>query len=284
MSKILACLDTSPYAQSVCDLASWASRRLDLPVDVLHILQRNSAVAKRNDLTGAIGLGVKSELLEELTQIEEAESRIAIQAGRALLKAANEYIRNGGATDVTSVHRHGGIVETILQFEEDSTLLIMGKRGVSAQFARAHLGSKIERVLRSSKKPLLVAPETVGAITRVVVAYDGSTYARRALELAISSPLFRDLELHVVVAGADNKHNQDELDTIRKQADTAGHSATVSLLNGAPEAVIPAYVTDHPDSILVMGAYGHSPLRNLIVGSTTTAMIRVVDRPILLIR
>ncbi|WP_158010640.1 hypothetical protein [Tardibacter chloracetimidivorans] len=31
-----------------------------------------------------------------------------------------------------------------------------------------------------------------------------------------------------------------------------------------------------PGAILLMGAYGHSPLRTLIVGSTTTAMIRTV--------
>jgi nucleotide-binding universal stress UspA family protein len=36
--------------------------------------------------------------------------------------------------------------------------------------------------------------------------------------------------------------------------------------------------------MLVMGAYGHSPLRTLIVGSTTTAMIRTVHVPVLLVR
>lgn len=284
MSRILACLDASPYAQSVCNLAAWSAQRLALPVDLLHVLQRHSAVTKRSDWTGAIGLGIKSELLEELTQIEEAESRLAIQAGRALLDAANEYVQNAGITDVTSVHRHGGIVETILQFEEDSTLLIMGKRGASAQYARAHMGSKIERVLRSSKKPLLVAPETVENIKTVVVAYDGSEYARRALELAISSPLFAGLERHVVMAGGDNKRNQNELDAVRSQMADVPQPTTITLLNGAPETAIPVYMTTRTDGILVMGAYGHSPLRNLIVGSTTTAMIRMVENPILLIR
>jgi nucleotide-binding universal stress UspA family protein len=34
----------------------------------------------------------------------------------------------------------------------------------------------------------------------------------------------------------------------------------------------------------MMGAYGHSPIRTMIVGSTTTAMIRTVKAPVLLVR
>lgn len=285
MSKVLACLDTSPYAQSVCDLAAWSARRLEAHVDVLHIIQRKSAVTSRTDLSGAIGLGVKSDLLEELTRIEETESQLAIQAGRALLNAAVDYIQRAGVVgDVTPIHRHGGIIETILEFEVDSRLIVMGKRGASAQFARAHLGSKIERVLRASKKPILIAPETVGDIKQAVIAYDSSASAKRALDLAISSPLFEGLEQHVVMAGSDNQRNRNELDSVRKKFSDTDRTVTVSLLNGAPETVIPTYMNANANSMLVMGAYGHSPLRNLIVGSTTTAMIRTVDDPILLIR
>ena len=284
MSKILACIDASPYAQSVCDLAAWSAHRLEAHVDLLHVVQRKSAVGGRADLSGAIGLGVKSDLLEELTQIEETESRLAIQAGRALLNAAVEYIQRAGVDDVTPIHRHGGIIETILEFELDSRLVIMGKRGASAQFARAHLGSKIERVLRASTKPILIAPETVDDIKQIVVAYDASVSAKRALDLAISSPLFQDLEPHILMAGDDNQRNRNELDSVRSQFSNSARSATVSLMAGSPETVITTDLNANPDSLLIMRAYGHSPLRNLIVGSTTTAMIRTVDGPILLIR
>jgi nucleotide-binding universal stress UspA family protein len=36
--------------------------------------------------------------------------------------------------------------------------------------------------------------------------------------------------------------------------------------------------------LLVMGAYGHSPLRNMLVGSTTTQMIRAGQTSVLLFR
>jgi hypothetical protein len=63
MENVLACIDASSYAASVCDLAAWASRKLELPIELLHVVQRKDAVAERHDLSGAIGLGVKSSLL-----------------------------------------------------------------------------------------------------------------------------------------------------------------------------------------------------------------------------
>jgi nucleotide-binding universal stress UspA family protein len=48
--------------------------------------------------------------------------------------------------------------------------------------------------------------------------------------------------------------------------------------------LIAEIVAATPGAMLVMGAYGHSPLRRLIVGSTTTDMIRTVHVPVLLVR
>src|SRR5690554_3574685 len=113
MSKILACIDASSYAEAVCDLTAWVATRLGWEVELLHVLQRKSAVNSRHDLSGAIGLGVKSELLEELTRIEEAHGKIAMEGGRALLAAAENRLQAANIAEVTSVHLHGGIVETI---------------------------------------------------------------------------------------------------------------------------------------------------------------------------
>lgn len=96
MIKILACIDTSSYADSVCDLTAWAAQRLLSSVELLHVVQRKSAVQERYDRTGAIGLGVKTDLLEELTRIEEAQGKLAIEAGRVLLDAAADRLRAAG--------------------------------------------------------------------------------------------------------------------------------------------------------------------------------------------
>src|SRR3546814_20512649 len=63
----------SQYATSVVDHAAWVAFHLDATVEVLHVIQRKDAVAARHDLSGAVGLGAKSGLMEELTRIDEAE-------------------------------------------------------------------------------------------------------------------------------------------------------------------------------------------------------------------
>jgi nucleotide-binding universal stress UspA family protein len=282
MQNILACIDASSYAASVCDLAAWASRKLELPVELLHVVQRKDAVAERHDLSGAIGLGVKSSLLEELTQLEEADARLQVERGRALIAASTERLKAAGVEDVKPLHRHGGIVETILEREAEAGVVVIGKRGASHEFAQDHIGSKVERVVRASNRPILVASRAAETPRVVVLAYDGSQAAGRALERCANSPLFRSLPVHIVSAGTDDDKHRGLLDDAITKLE--GRDVTTTLRQGRAEDLIANIVGATPGAILVMGAYGHSPLRTLIVGSTTTAMIRTVHVPVLLMR
>ena len=96
MENVLAAIDASAYATSVCGYAGWAAERLSLPVELLHVVQRQDAVAARKDLSGAIGLGVKSDLMEELVRLSEESSRTEIERGRVLLKAGEQLLREAG--------------------------------------------------------------------------------------------------------------------------------------------------------------------------------------------
>lgn len=283
MDRILACIDNSDYAAGVCDLAAWAAGRLNTSIELLHVIQRKDAVAARHDLSGAIGLGVKSELLEELTRIDEAEGRLAIERGRLLLKSGEERLRAAGVDQVSTLARHGGIVETIVERETDADLVVIGKRGASGTFAAKHLGSKVERVVRESIRPVLVATKDHRPIDTLVVAFDGSPASSRGLSLVAMSPLFDGLTIQIVMVGAQDANHQRQLqaaeDRFKARAGTTSH-----LLQGRAEKVIGEHIRASPNAMLVMGAYGHSPLRELIVGSTTTALIRTAEAPVLLVR
>lgn len=283
MENVLACIDASSYANSVCDLAAWASRRLEMPIELLHVVQRKDAVAARGDLSGAIGLGAKTGLMEELVRLEEADARLQVERGRALLAAGEARLREAGVADVHILHRHGGIVETILEQEAGARLVVIGKRGASHEFATEHIGSKIERVVRASSKPVLIASRVAEKPRNVVFAFDASPAARRALERLVNSPLFSGLPVHIVMADSDNEAHRRALDDAAVQL-RIGHDVTSTLTKARPERLISDIVAQTPGALLVMGAYGHSPLRTLIVGSTTTAMIRTVKAPVLLVR
>lgn len=284
MNRILACIDASSYATSVCALTAWAAKRLSLGVEILHVVQRKDAVAARQDLSGAIGLGVKSALLEELTRIDQAEGKLAIERGRIMLDEAEKLLTNAGLTDLRRLHRHGGIVATIIEREEEADLVVIGKRGSSSEFATDHIGSKIERVVRASKKPVLVASRKVDEPKIVVVAFDGSAASSKAVDFVATSPLFAGMDAHLIVAGPDDATHRARLEQAAARLSAKLPLPVQSLSQGPADKVIGTHMAGHSDAILVMGAYGHSPLRTLIVGSTTTTMIRTVRRPVLLVR
>jgi len=56
------------------------------------------------------------------------------------------------------------------------------------------------------------------------------------------------------------------------------------VIPGQPETVISDSIEADNFDLLVMGAYGHSRIRNLIIGSTTTQMIGACKVPIMLFR
>ena len=283
MTRVLACIDPSVYATSVVEHAGWAASRLAASIEVLHVIQRKDAIAARHDLSGAVGLGARTALLDELTRIDEAESKLAREKGNSLLASAKSHLEELGHSDVTLVHRHGGIVETIVEREVEVDLVVIGKRGASADFAKGHLGSKVERVVRQSAKPVLVASRGFERPEVAVVAFDGGPSARKALEFAANSALVADARLHVVMAGRADSESGAHVTWARELLESRS-GAQVILRDGKPEDVIAAETSSAGAQLLVMGAYGHGPLRSMIVGSTTTHMIRSCTIPVLLFR
>ncbi len=74
------------------------------------------------------------------------------------------------------------------------------------------------------------------------------------------------------------------LNEAEQKVRTAGFNPVGQILQGDPEKVIASYVEDKDISLLVMGAYGHSRIRQLVIGSTTAQMLRSSHIPVLLFR
>lgn len=55
--NVLACIDSSRYAVSVCDHAAWAASKLDTPVELLHVLERHGSDPESSkDRSGRLGV------------------------------------------------------------------------------------------------------------------------------------------------------------------------------------------------------------------------------------
>ncbi len=283
MDKILTLLDGSAYSESVCHHTAWIAQKLHASVEAMHVLGRREGAAS-TDLSGALGLGARSALLEELSTLDEQRARLAQEKGYAILEDAKTLLERDGVSAVTLRLRKGDLLDTVREVEADMRAITMGKRGEGAEFAAGHLGSNLERIIRISSVPVFVASREFRPISRVLVAYDGSASADVAIERMSSSPVFTDLDICVLCTGPNEAKATATAEKAVARLHDANLSATPRGAAGEPEEVLGKLVSEEGFDLLVMGAYGHSRIRSLIIGSTTTAMIRTVKIPVLLYR
>src|SRR5690606_36116616 len=234
------------------------------------------------DLTCDLVLGTSEALLAELAELDEKRARLAQERGRLLLEQARNFAAQGVA-DATTRLRPGGVLDALSALEDEVRLFVLGKRGENADFAKGHLGSQLERVSRAASRPLLVASRAYRPMRHALIAFDGSDTTRKAVGMVASSPLFTGLDLHLVMV-ADDDAEIAQLEWARQQLQGAGRKVEAARLGGTPEETISERVEQAGIDLLVMGAYGRSRIRQLIVGSTTTAMLRSCRIPVLLVR
>lgn len=281
--KIVALIDGSIYSASVCEHAAWISQRTEAPVELIHVLGRREAPEKR-DLSGSIKLGARTALLEELAELDAQRAKLTSHRGRAILEDARAILDKAGINEITTRLRQGDIVEAIGEIESDARVIMIGKRGEAADFAKGHLGSNLERIIRASTKPVFVAARAFKPIAKVLVAYDGGVSAMKAVDHIARSPLFQGLLVHVVTVGSATPEVKKGLDDAKALLKAAGLEAETSVVPGQPETALGKLIDESQFDLLVMGAYGHSRIRTLIIGSTTTAMIQSCKVPVVLLR
>lgn len=281
--QVLACIDGSTYAASVCDHSAWAARRLGAPVTALHAMEHRHGVAPA-DLSGSIGFGSQEALLEALAAHDHETGKLALARGRLLLDSARARLVAAGVTDPQVRQVHGLLVDQLAELEPTIRLAVIGRRGEGADAGHEHLGANLERVVRALHRPILVVPDDYREPAAVMLAFDGGANTRKAVEILMRGPLFKGLPCHIVTAGEPGGEMERAHDWARQELQSAGFDVHGGVMPGDPESVIPDYQRTHGIDLVVMGAYGHSRIRELLVGSTTTAMLRAIPSALLLLR
>ncbi|OCW57809.1 universal stress protein [Hoeflea olei] len=282
-NSLLALVDGSVYAKSVCDHAVWAASRMDAPVDLLHVIEP-AAEAGITDLSGAITLGARTALLDKLAALDAERAKLLSQKGRAILDDARALVEAGGARVLGTHLRQGKLVETVISREGTAGMIMIGKRGEEADFASLRLGAHLERFIRASHKPVFVASRAFRPIDSVIVAYDGSASSQRMVDHIARNPLFAGLAIDVVTVGPTNRDSEKSQENARAVLEAAGLAVTTTILSGQPDAVLGKRVADTGTTLVAMGAYGHSRIRSFVLGSTTSEMLRSCKAPVVVLR
>jgi len=280
---VLACVDGSRSSEAVTDYAVWAADALSAPLTFLHAISNPHAPAK-TDLSGNMTLGGREKLLEEMVELEEKRGRLERERGRALLADVLSRARDRGFASPDELLRNGDITEVILELEESAQMLVLGKQGKDGDAVAMHVGSHLAGILSMIHKPTLVTPLAFKRPESFLIAYDGSPTAYKLVEMAARTPLLQGLPVHILMVGEEKQANWDKLQVANTRLQKAGFDTQVAIRQGKVVQAVSDYVEEKGIHMLAMGAYGHSPIRYLVLGSTTTKMIMKANVPLLVVR
>ena len=287
MENLLVCTDGAfPYTESCFKYAEWIAKKSEASLDILYVSDSHAFdFSMMADFSGSLGAQPYQNLYAQLKEVEQEKAKVVQEMARQFFEKA------GLANKVYFHHETGSLVDCYQKYENSTRgldLVILGKRGESANLATEHLGSNLERVVRSSKHPCFVACREYTPIQKIALAYDDSPSVRHAIQFLIRSPLFKDTELNLIAIHEDDENVPEtvlkSLETTAKMLQNAGYQVKTTVIQDEVSDGVTCYITDNKIDLLIMGAYGHSVIRHLLIGSITTDLIRRCKTSVLLFR
>jgi nucleotide-binding universal stress UspA family protein len=229
-----------------------------------------------SDISGALGFTPYQNFLPKIQKILEDKAQTILDGFAA---------RCTGAHFEPRVKRYTGIVSNVIAEEGKKVdIIVIAQRGEHAKWSTGLLGSTTESVVRKATKPVLVTPPTFRELKRVLVAYDGSAGANKALKVACELGLDLSLELDVLIVSHDMTWADSAREEVTEFIEPYRLPVDVAVREGKAEEEIVAFSQERGSDLVIMGAYGHSRIREFVLGSTTAMVIRTSGIPVLLTR
>ena len=280
MSYVLCCVDGGKYTQAIMDYAVMISNNMNLPLRLLNVVEHNHN-AKQVDMSGNIGFGAKEDILEKLVNEEAKESKCAISEGKELLKSLKEQIKSQCINEVVTSQVHGDIIENIVEFEEDTAILIIGLNSHDKEL----VGDNVKDIIKSIHKPVLLVNNDFVEPKKLLVAYNGSNESKKLLQATSSKPIFKKETSRTIINLSKHESSSRELLNEAKNI-YAQNGIEVDTYGARGES--PVLITDYFEKekfdVLCMGAFGHSWIKQLVLGSFTEKVLSKMKKPILLYR
>ena len=200
-----------------------------------------------------------------------------VAALAAFEKACNDADVQCETSQITGV-----VTATIIENTELADLAVLGRGGEHTEWLDGLVGSTTEAVVRRAKCPVVVTATDSSQMDRLMVAYDGSTFGKKALQTGANLSESWKVPCDVLVVSA--KKGDALVSEARAYMDA--HDAEVEYITkeGDPSETIVSCASERGIDLLMIGAYGHTKVRELVVGSTTAYALNHAPCPLLLTR
>jgi nucleotide-binding universal stress UspA family protein len=278
IKKIMIPTDGSDYAKTAIEYGIYIAKLLDAELTGLNVMDiRLIQGPVFTDISGSVGLPPYQEFLPLL------QDSLGERAGSILQTFKTRCEEAGFHPEIKK--SVGVIDETIVEEGKNADLILLAQRGEHFHLSGgAILGSTAESVVRKAGKPVMVTPAKFMEIESMGLAYDGSGPAENALKLAVELNEQTSWPLSIIIITSDHTVGANLTQKIEDFLEPYKIDSTIIILQGKEEREIIKFIQEGSVELMVMGAYGHNRLRELILGSTTSYVIRKSTIPVLLTR
>jgi nucleotide-binding universal stress UspA family protein len=278
IKSILLAVDGSAFTEPVLHYGIELSKKFQAYLRVLTVID-----IRIFEWAVAIGVEGFAPIIPSSGYQEESQKILDQKAEEVLKKT--EILLKSEKVDYILEKESGNPVDLICEKAKLADMIILGARGEFAKWSDKMLGATLEAITRLSIKPVFISPKEFKPIEKIMLAYDGSENSNKALGLAaffaskLSLPLFllnvndsEDAATKIVQEARDylGPHHIQNIE----QKITAGEP-TEQIINIGKEEKI---------DLIIMGSYGHSRIREAILGSTTVQTMRKATSPVLMAR
>jgi nucleotide-binding universal stress UspA family protein len=174
-------------------------------------------------------------------------------------------------------------VQILLEAQQHDAI-VLGSESRLDQERNGERGQLLCQVLHDSPRPVIAVPPASGGGDSILVAYDGSLQASRALLAFQASGLVQGKPVHVVAVDSgrhDAAHRAMRAVTFLSRHEVEATPYVVEA-PAAPADAILEKVQELDAGLLVMGAYGQPVLREFCLGSVTRTVLKESPVPIFL--
>jgi nucleotide-binding universal stress UspA family protein len=277
IKNVLVAIDGSEHSRSATDHAVWIAERLGAAVTALHVIDIVSIEGSfLHDISGSLGFEPYLDFSSKMREVLE-------ERGKAMLADFCEHAKERGVRFET-VMDVGVIANEICERARTADLVVIGHRGINEKFSTGLLGGTAESVTRKCPKPLLVCPVGWKPIQKPLLAYDGSPRSAAAMQAAAEFSASFSLPLAVVHVAREETSDDRALDEAKHYLASYSIESTFTAIKGhAPECIVEVIKSSAHD-LLFIGAYGHSRIVEMVLGSTTEYVLRNAPCPIFMNR
>lgn len=276
IKSILLAVDGSIYTDAVMDYGIDIAKKLDAFLRVYSIIDiRIYEWVLNTGGEGYMPVIPTSVFHDESYKFHRERAEILISALEKRLKESGiEY-------EVDKLE--GDPVEVICDISRKVDLVIMGARGDYARWGDRLLGATLESVSRQIHSPLMIVDKTFNPFSTITCAYDRSESSNNALKLAAHIAAKLNLSIEVVTVDDDERVRTEILEEARIYLEPYNFQAQFRHEAGDPAKSLIQVTSNVPETtLLVMGSFGHSRIREAILGGTTVQVMRKAVKPILL--